>query len=340
MIARGNLPTMALLAATVLAPLTGATGTSALFQSTDRGRSWHRADAGLPPGARINALGSIQNVLLAGSDAGLYVSLNQATDWSPARIDSLAQERVLSLATTRTTVFAGTDGSGLLRSVDQGATWNRDAAFRGRTVRCLLALDDRTYAGTDTGEVFVAGHGEPEWTAWSEGLPVPAQVFALVRVSDRVCAALYARGLFIRHESAPGWNVATGVSPLALAGIEGVLVAGHNPGGLYWSEDLGGSWFKARESAPPSWLAGSLVSEGSGELQSSAPVWALAAGEDLVVAGVANGIYISYDQGRTWERARTGLPANSPGVAFLITEGRVFAAVAVTAGEAAPGVED
>lgn len=64
----------------------------------------------------------------------------------------------------------------------------------------------------------------------------------------------------------------------------------------------------------------------SGDLPSNAPVWELAAGQGLVFAGASSGIYYSEDQGRTWTRARAGLPGESPGVAFLVRENLVLAA--------------
>jgi hypothetical protein len=110
---------------------------------------------------------------------------------------------------------------------------------------------------------------------------------------------------------------------LALASVGGVLVAGHNPGGIQWSGDLGNHWSRATVNIPgQSTLP---LPNPADELSGDAPVWELASSDDLAVAGVATGIYLSENQGRTWVRARRGLPAASPGVSFLVRGSLVLA---------------
>jgi hypothetical protein len=119
-----------------------------------------------------------------------------------------------------------------------------------------------------------------------------------------------------------------------LATLGGTLVAGHNPGGLYWSADLGVSWSKGTASAVGQFTPG-LLGE-VGELPSEAPVWELAADDGLVFAGAATGVYYSEDRGRTWIRARTGLPAESPGVAFLLQRTFILAGTWIKGSEGEP----
>lgn len=52
---------------------------------------------------------------------------------------------------------------------------------------------------------------------------------------------------------------------------------------------------------------------------------AMASDGRLVIAGAAEGIYFSKDSGRTWTRARQGLPEKSPGIAFLVTPHLILA---------------
>ena len=115
------------------------------------------------------------------------------------------------------------------------------------------------------------------------------------------------------------------VTPLALAVVDDTLVAGHNPGGLYWSDNLGRSWSKSHG------MEGPFLESGLGnspmELEDDAPVWEMAAGQGLVIAGASSGIFISEDFGHTWKRSWRGLPANAPGVSFLISKETVYAGV-------------
>jgi hypothetical protein len=113
------------------------------------------------------------------------------------------------------------------------------------------------------------------------------------------------------------------VSPLALASIGDTLVAGHNPGGIHWSEDLGATWSQGSASSIGQVTLG--LSDQTGALSTDAPIWELGANDDLVFAGASAGIYYSEDRGRTWVRTQAGLPAESPGVAFLLKADFVLA---------------
>lgn len=315
----------ALLATAALACSAAAAERFAAYKSTDGGQSWQRADAGLGGRARVNAFGFAEGVLLAGTDAGILVSTDAALTWRPAG-GTAAGARTLSFATAGKKVFAGTSGSGLLVSGDGGRSWSPQPALPARKVRSLLAHEGTLYAGTDAEGVF-ASRDEGETWAQLPGLPAGAQVFALAAAGGRVFAGLYSRGLFGWDAGARAWSRAGEVTPLALASAAGTLIAGHNPGGLHWSTDLGASWAKgAAATAAPKPPAAAPKTETSGELHPEAPVWELAAGEHGAIAGAAAGIYLSRDRGRTWLRARGGLPADSPGIAFLVKEGIILAA--------------
>jgi hypothetical protein len=138
---------------------------------------------------------------------------------------------------------------------------------------------------------------------------------------------LYSNGLYAWNEQDQRWTSAGPVSPLALASIKGTLVAGHNPGGLRWSDDQEATWSKGMVNAVD--LSVSVLFSGSEQSFADAPVWTLGSGDELVFAGASTGIYYSEDHGRTWTRARTGLPAKSPGIAFLVEPTFILASTQV-----------
>ncbi|WP_146590352.1 WD40/YVTN/BNR-like repeat-containing protein [Posidoniimonas polymericola] len=137
-------------------------------------------------------------------------------------------------------------------------------------------------------------------------------------LNGRVFAGLYSRGLWEWEAATELWEQRRPVEPLTIAAAGGTLVVGHNPGGLHWSEDQAVTW---RRGVDPS-------TAGVGKaLMSDAPVWRLESGDELVLAGVADGVYLSRDLGRTWRRVEQGIPAGAPGIAFYVGKRVALAAV-------------
>lgn len=95
------------------------------------------------------------------------------------------------------------------------------------------------------------------------------------------------------------------------------MLAGHNPGGIVRSDDLGMTWG----------VSAIAPSEDLGK----APVWEMAAGPELALAGVSSGVYRSEDRGRHWIKVKTGLPGESSGISFLLDRRFLLAAVFIPA---------
>jgi len=283
----------------------------AIFRSIDQGRTWSRADRGLPGDARINAFGAVGGRVFAGTDSGIFVSDNQGQNWRPV---AGATQRILAFGTLGSDVYAGSAKDGLFVSADQGLSWTAVAGFAPKTVRSLLVYGTRIYAGTDANGVLVSVNHGRSWTSLGDSLPAHAQIFAMAMLGERMFAGLYAKGLYEWNERDRRWTKAGVVTPLVLAAAGRTLIAGHNPGGLHYSEAPGNSWSHA---------AASL------DLPADAPVWQLGGNNEISFAGAAKGIYYSEDRGRTWIRARQGLPAESPGVAFHVGRGFVLAATLI-----------
>ena len=286
-----------------------------LYRSLDRGRSWSRSDAGLPGNARVNALAGFAGSLFAGTDAGIFLSTDEARTWHPSRGTHPEMGRIASFTVSGQSVFAGSDRAGVLRlSSGSETSWVASPTFPGGRVRCLFAREGVLYAGTDTTGVLVSRDDGQTWDSLRAGLPDPAQIFALGSVNDRLFAALYSQGLYRWNDREQTWVKTGRVTPLALAAAGDTMIAGHNPGGLFWSDDSGSHWHPATRELADFLLPVEELSKSPND----SPVWALAADREVAFAGAGAGIYYSEDKGRTWTRAQTGLPTSSPGTSFLI----------------------
>jgi photosystem II stability/assembly factor-like uncharacterized protein len=289
----------------------------AVYMSSDRGVTWVRAGAGLPGNARINTFGAIGAQIFAGTDAGIFASRDRGETWQKTSV----AVRTISFATSGTNLYAGTQRAGLLVSKDHGRTWAPVATLASKNIRSLLATAGKLYAGTDADGVLVSSDEGLTWIAQNDGLPPLRQIFAMaVADKDTVFAALYSKGLYAWNEGLRRWSKAGEVKPLVLAAAgaaSGSLAVGHNPGGIYSSE----------RPKCPDW------EKAIGDFEAEAPVWEMASGGGLLIAGMADGIFRSVDEGRSWSRATRGLPAKGPGVAFLVQGDAVYAGIVLSGGK-------
>jgi hypothetical protein len=186
----------------------------------------------------------------------------------------------------------------------------------------LLFENDCLYVGTDADGVFVSCDKGVRWQQLKGGLPWRAQVFDLAIIQGQLFAGLYSKGLYVWHHKDNRWKRSGTVYPLVLASSRDTLIAGHNPGGIYWSDDLGLTWTKGTGS--------SAANEGlMRALPGDAPVWEAGAHDQHAFVGAADGIFHSTDRGRAWIRASSGFPGSSPGIAFLVTPNLILAATTV-----------
>jgi photosystem II stability/assembly factor-like uncharacterized protein len=304
-----------------------------IFLSKDGGVSWIRSDGGLQKDARINALAKLGVATVAGTDAGIFVSADDAKSWAAAG----ERVRVTSLVASKNHLWAGT-AEGLFLVSRDAQNWETNQSFPRRWVRSLHVAKEAIYAGTDADFVYRSADEGKTWTQMATGLPADAQVFALTSIDGQVFAGLYAKGLYSWNQNEQKWTqvgAAQGIKPLALAASENALIAGHNPGGNFWSLDRGESWERwalledaARVATLDSILSGGAESTNiAATAVMDAPIWEIAADPKIAIVGAGAGIYFSNDRGRTWSRATKGLPANGPGIAFHISDGVIFAAV-------------
>jgi photosystem II stability/assembly factor-like uncharacterized protein len=301
---------MILLALVVLLSQAALPQEHAIYKSVDWGVTWTKAGANLAGNPRINSFGAITDRIFAGTDAGIYSSRDEGQTWQKASVAA----RTISFATSGNTIYAGTQSGGLLASKDQGLNWTPVIGLASKNIRSLLATQGRLYAGTDADGVMVSHDQGMTWIGQNAGLPPLSQIFALASIDDTIFAGLYAKGLYAWSKNEQRWTKAGNVKPLVLAAAGGSLAVGLNPGGIYWSE----------KPTSPEWT------KAAGGFESDAPVWEMASGDKLVLAGMADGIFRSEDHGRTWSRTLKGLPAKSPGVSFLVQGNTIYAGLVIT----------
>jgi photosystem II stability/assembly factor-like uncharacterized protein len=218
-------------------------------------------------------------------------------------------------------LYAGTDGGGVWKSTDAGASWAVTGTGLANLQVLALAVDPETpatlYAGTVAG-AFKSVDGGNAWVPVNEGLTEP--VILQLAIDPQHPATLYAgtlSGLFASTDGAATWRAVAGpfdsANLLALDPLhpETLYVAPLNAPGLYKSTDGGASW--KDESAA---LGGSAVTAVALALDPASPARLYTAVRRLF--NNVPSFFSSPDGGTSWTPAGRGL------------EGRVLLALTAT----------
>jgi len=191
------------------------TASDGIFRSTDGGAQWSGASPGLLDfeilALQLSPTFTTDNTVLAATGSGLYRSRNGGQAWRPMHLpeDECAVLCVAfhSAFDAVPTMWAGTEASGLARSVDGGTTWTFDQMLNRQGVTAvaasghnpaliLIAADSGIHRSLDRGE---------SWTLINP-------------LSDVLCLEIAEQG--------------TGE----------MLLAGHAKDGILRSMDLGTTW--------------------------------------------------------------------------------------------------
>jgi photosystem II stability/assembly factor-like uncharacterized protein len=198
--------------------------------------------------------------------------------------------RIMSLATNGKEVFAGTDGSGVLRSTDGGVSWNQaSTGLPTLKVSALAVSGSLLYAGSTDSGAFVYANEGTYWSKINQGLSeMYVQVLA---AQDSLVLAGTAHGLFRSSDYGANWKkvvLPSGYSSL----ITSILLDGTT----YWAAGYHESFFRSTDGGI-TW--GATTSPGT--------VWGLAVMGPRLIAGTYDGVRVTTDDGATWQSMNDGL---------------------------------
>jgi hypothetical protein len=258
--------------------------------------------------------------------AGLLVTIAAAsaadTRWTStgAQQPGTPDRPVWSIAVSPThpsVLLAATQGRGVLRSADSGATWT--SAIAGIDGAWVVRFDPQqpatAYAGTQTAGLYKSIDEGKTWTAQSQGLS--DMDVRSIDVGTGLIVAGTARGVYYSNDGAGSWHL-LGLDALDIAAVAvltkstGVtLFAGADNGTvgsgyLLKSEGLGGSWAVVKGNFPSDAVVAALA-------VGSAPS---GGSERPVLAGTSEGLFRSDDRGLTWSPL-SGLPTTDFNLALF-----------------------
>jgi hypothetical protein len=174
------------------------------------------------------------------------------------------------------TVYAGTEDSGVLRSIDAGATW-QPLGLDGQTVKSLAVNPHQpeiVYAGLRPAHLFISRDGGASWRESAGFRRIPGRWWWFSPAERPFKAYVHA----------------ISVSPTD----PDVILAGMEYGAVVRSEDGGETWSGHRR--------GALRDCHTMTFHHADSLWAYEGGAGLRTAGA-----VSRDGGRTWVQPREGL---------------------------------
>ena len=300
-----------------------ATACSGIYRSTDSAAKWVKA-RGIPSSSRrTRAFAQSpddQNLLFAGTVEGLWMSEDGGATWRLATQKELVVNSIAALPGG--TVLLGTDGAGVVRSIDGGRTWvASNAGFSERFVSRMLfdRVAGRVLAGIwgdrHHGGVFAAPSPRGPWTRFGTGL-AGREVLSLALIGNEVLAGTD-DGLFLSAGPTGAWErlttIVDGVDAhprvADVVAINTRTVIAATSKGLLRTADGGRTWRRTALG-----LAEQISSLAVSPSESS-----------LIVAATPLGIFRSADAGDTWAQVSSGFgDITAHAIAFVPSSDKVL----------------
>jgi len=201
-------------------------------------------------------------------------------------------------------LYAATDGIGVVKSIDGGATWTVKSAGLTQVNALSLAIDpvasSTIYVGTDNGGVFRSTDGGVSWD--SRGLDNKlVDALALDPANSQVVYAgslgPFGAGVFKSTDAGAHWQTMNGgldnpaVLALALDPVAPETLYAATGDGVFKSTDGAMTWTAMNLGLPP-----------------NAVVWSLAIDATVLYAGSSEGIFKSSDGAESWTAVSSGVP--------------------------------
>jgi len=284
------------------------------------------------------------NNLLAGTDAGVFLTTDNGTNWTNvgSELPELTDNApVISLALTEQSIFAGTYGQGIYVSSNSGATWA--AADSGiprdidHCVRALAVDGGNLFAGTGEGFLFnlwggiyISSNNGACWTEVKAGLPTRENsdqvlgVLCLMVASNetgsiRVFASLQGGGVFVSADTGTTWAEANqGLTNTRVLSLAASPAAGGKGGENLFAGTVGGGVFRSTNGGA-TWTESGLAHES---------ITCFAVAGSSVFAGTYSDLFVTTDNGASWTAVDQGLP-NGCVYDLAVNDEYLFAGVGV-----------
>ena len=235
---------------------------------------------------------------------GISVLMPQWSNGQWVQSKGLIGSSITALATNGTTIFAGTNDSGVCVSANSGESWSAvNSGLPAAGVLAFAVNNGNIFTGTNGNGVFLSTNSGANWNAVNSGLPANATVQALAISDTNIFAGTQGQGVFVSTNNGANWKaVNSGLKNsevYAFAVGDKKIFTGTDSGGIYLSTNNGASW-SASTRIIATWPTGQQI---------SVPILSLFMSGTSLFAGLSGGggiinygggIFRSTDNGATW----------------------------------------
>lgn len=255
--------------------------------------------------------------------------------WQLTNCSTGSGDGIFCVATNGNYVFAGVEGSGVLVSSDNGATWSpSNSGLTSNYITSFTVKGSNIFAGTDAG-IFRTGNNGANWSAVNNGLSMTF----ITSLSNNGSSVFAGAGFgqifrsdnngFLWTEISNGLPMTTSAMTTCFAYKDGNTYAGMTGEGVYKSTNNGANW-SASNNGMFEPVIYSLTTAGSDILAATLDglfvsgddgvnwnivglgfsyitTYSFAKNGSTLYMGTEKGVFLSTDNGTTWDSINTGL---------------------------------
>ncbi|MDQ3021726.1 MAG: hypothetical protein M3R36_14315 [Bacteroidota bacterium] len=282
--------------------------------STNLMAQWERTNG--PNGGYVADFVVNGSSIFAGTIDGIFRSEDTGVSWK--RVSDYGPS---TICVSGTSVFAGEFSLGLIRSTDNGNTWeditnNIAVSF----ISQLYVHNGILFAGTSGAGVYRSTDNGNSFQAVNNGFGAYAFINSFTSLGNLLFTGLVGNGgtvgPYVSSNNGDSWTQVVNGLPFNRLSTQLLTVSGSNvyaaasDQGVYKSTNAGGSWFAVNTGLP-------IVVNGG--------VQALEAHGGIIFAGRGGeGVWKSTNEGASWINIATGLPVQTSPMSFFITNNYVL----------------
>jgi hypothetical protein len=243
----------------------------------------------------VQSLATHGETILAGTKAGLFLTTTKGETWTRLDLGGASENinAVVALPDGRggTQWFAGTFGSGVLRTIDGGMSWHAtNDGLSQPLVFTLLGSGAYLFAGTYGKGMFRSSNQGTTWTPVNTGLDKEL-ILSLATTDTYLFAGTdYFGNVFRSSDQGDSWSkTALEADYVFTLAVHGESVVAGTGMGIFVSSDDGETWRPAHSGLR------------------SKEVWSIVSDGKILFAATSGGVHRSRDDGVSWEYFSDGL---------------------------------